>query len=46
MTAEQPQSPWVLLLPRTIGSLILGFILVVFVTVTLAWILFGVMDEY
>jgi hypothetical protein len=36
----------VLLLPRTIGSLILGFFLVVFVTVTLAWIMFGVMDEY
>jgi hypothetical protein len=36
----------VLALPTTIGSLVLGLFLFVFFTAMLAWIIFGVMDDY
>ena len=33
-------------LPRSMGSVILGFVLVGYVALLLAWIMFGVMDDY
>jgi len=33
-------------LPRTLGTLIMGFVIVLYAAVLLAWIMFGVMDDY